>query len=661
MFLDLTMNVAVIIAYLFIIGMLSKEIHKGYIYQTIFHRLDTQLVAGVLFGVLGIILMLFSIQVNAEVFVDLRHIATVIAAMFFGVPAALGSAFIIGIARVVLVGGFSEVSITAMLLMFAIGIVCALMTKLPFIPAIKFIIMNVVSIAIVYLALYFTLGVFNNNYEALMSIYRVDWIIALIGGIISFYVANYIFQSNQNFYKLQEFNQKLEESNYQLEEMKNQLAHREQQYKSLFEYNQSATFTLDLFGHFQQINKSAEVITGYSKDDLQGSTFIPLIDKECIEDTLLNFNKVKEGESVTFQTELVHKDGAIISLTVNTAPIIIEEEIIGVIGVAHDISVQKQIEKKVKESEEQYRSLIHLSPEVIFVLKDTKIEFINDKALSFIGVNQVEELVGESIFEFIHPDDREIVAYRITRAMETNKVSKRLNDIRFLHREGNIVQANVGTKLIKYNGHKAIMGIIHDVTEQKEIEQQLKDANQMLRELSQLDGLTGIPNRRYYDETLATEWDDALANGRALSLLMIDIDHLLYNDTYGHLQGDACLKQVARSIKASVNRPRDFVARYGGEEFSVILPETNLDGALVLAEKIRSDIEHLSIPHKSSKVKPVVTVSVGVASIFPKEHINTEDLIQTADSGLYEAKENGRNQVKADTIDNIKYKIALKT
>ncbi|QHE51174.1 diguanylate cyclase [Pontibacillus sp. HMF3514] len=654
MILDLTMNVAVIIAYLFIIGLLSKEVHKGDIYQSIFHRLDTQLVAGGLFGVLGIILMLFSIQVNAEVIVDLRHIATVIAAVFFGIPAALGSAFIIGIARVILVGGFSEVSITAMLLMFSIGIVCAIMTKLPFKPAMKSIVMNVVSIVIVYIALYITLVVFNDNKEALISIYKIDWIIALFGGIVAFYVANYIFQSNQNFYKLQQTNQKLEESNYYLEKMKNQLLHREQQYKSLFEYNQSATFTLDLQGHFQQVNRSAELITGYSKEDLQGSSFVPLIDKECIEDTLWNFKKVKEGESVTFQTELVHKNGTIVYLTVNTAPIIIEEEIIGVIGVAHDISVQKQTEKKIQESEEQYRSLIHLSPEVIFVLKDTKIEFINDKALSFIGVDQIEDLLGESIFEFIHPEDRELVAYRITRAMETNEVSKRLNDVRFLHRAGNIVQANVGTKLIEYNGQKAIMGIIHDVTEQKEIEQQLKDANQMLRELSQLDGLTGIPNRRYYDETLATEWDDALANRRALSLVMLDIDHFkFYNDTYGHLQGDTCLKQVARSIKASVNRPRDFVARYGGEEFSVILPETNLDGARAVAEKIRSDIEQLSIPHKSSKVKPVVTVSVGVASVIPQEHINKEDLIQAADSGLYVAKENGRNQVKADTIDNI--------
>lgn len=181
--------------------------------------------------------------------------------------------------------------------------------------------------------------------------------------------------------------------------------------------------------------------------------------------------------------------------------------------------------------------------------------------------------------------------------------------------------------------------------------EQYQEANEILTEMSSLDGLTRIPNRRFYDETLGKEWKRAIREKKNLSLIMLDIDQFkVFNDTYGHLLGDDCLQKVAQALKSTVKRSGDFVARYGGEEFSVILPNTDEDGALRVAENLRSTIESLEIPNINSKVKPYVTISVGVATIIPTEEIEFCELINLADKALYSAKENGRNQVRGNKI-----------
>jgi len=180
-----------------------------------------------------------------------------------------------------------------------------------------------------------------------------------------------------------------------------------------------------------------------------------------------------------------------------------------------------------------------------------------------------------------------------------------------------------------------------------EVSRQLEEENQNLRRLSFLDGLTGIANRRHFDEILLNEWNRALRDARPLSLIILDIDFFKnYNDTYGHQTGDDCLKQVAGFLSSSLKRPGDLAARYGGEEFAAILPNTNIEGATVIAEVLRSGIEALRIPHASSPVSAYVTVSAGVASTVPGRNGSPEFLVTTADKALYQAKQGGRNRVK---------------
>jgi diguanylate cyclase (GGDEF)-like protein len=175
-------------------------------------------------------------------------------------------------------------------------------------------------------------------------------------------------------------------------------------------------------------------------------------------------------------------------------------------------------------------------------------------------------------------------------------------------------------------------------------ERELERLARKLERMSNLDSLTGLANRRCFDDTLVKEW---VRNGRAdahLGLIMIDIDHFKhYNDALGHVDGDTCLRRVAEAIKGVVHRPGDMVARYGGEEFAVILPGTDYTGAMAVADNIHASVAQTGIEHPDSAVSCVVTVSIGVSSGIPTCGSTPEQLIQAADRALYEAKEAGRN------------------
>ncbi len=179
---------------------------------------------------------------------------------------------------------------------------------------------------------------------------------------------------------------------------------------------------------------------------------------------------------------------------------------------------------------------------------------------------------------------------------------------------------------------------------QAELYRQLEEANQELQRLVSIDGLTQLFNRRWFDQTLESEWLRLARERLPLSLILCDIDYFkVYNDTYGHPAGDACLQKVASIIKATVKRPADLAARYGGEEFAVILPNTDNHGAVHIAEEIRTQVKALNLPHAGSNTTGCITISLGVATLIPKPPLSTANLIGLADQALYQAKEAGRN------------------
>ena len=195
---------------------------------------------------------------------------------------------------------------------------------------------------------------------------------------------------------------------------------------------------------------------------------------------------------------------------------------------------------------------------------------------------------------------------------------------------------------------RSALQLRREMLKSKERERELERLARKLERMSNQDGLTGIANRRCFDDALITEWVRNGRDDRPIGLLMIDIDHFkLYNDALGHVDGDACLCAVAQAIRGVVHRPGDLVARYGGEEFVVILPNTDYDGARAVADNIHDNIARTSIHHPNSSVGCTVTVSIGVSAGVPTCQTTPEHLVQAADRALYLAKQAGRNRSEA--------------
>ncbi|MGJ0376293.1 sensor domain-containing diguanylate cyclase [Aliarcobacter cryaerophilus] len=174
-----------------------------------------------------------------------------------------------------------------------------------------------------------------------------------------------------------------------------------------------------------------------------------------------------------------------------------------------------------------------------------------------------------------------------------------------------------------------------------------EESRKRLEELAYIDSLTKIANRRYFEEFLEKEWNYCKRNQRELSIILLDIDFFKqYNDTYGHQAGDLCLQKIASCLDDELNRSHDLVARYGGEEFICILPNTNKFDAINIATKLKIAVQNLEIPHENSRISSIVTISLGVSTVIPKDKLEKTKLIKKADNALYLAKENGRNRVE---------------
>lgn len=276
---------------------------------------------------------------------------------------------------------------------------------------------------------------------------------------------------------------------------------------------------------------------------------------------------------------------------------------------------------------------------------------------SYVGP-QIEDLLGwpqaswQSIDDWVarmHPDDRDaVVAFCVS---QSKSGVDHEADYRAQTRAGDYVWIRDVVHVVRReNGEvDALIGFMFDITERKRTEEELMRLKAQLEEYSFKDGLTGVANRRMFDSVLETEWLKARQSGQPLSLILLDIDHFKqYNDLYGHLQGDECLRQVGRLLGASALRSRDLLARFGGEEFVLILPETDAAAAAVVAERCRQQIQAARIPHAASGANGHVSISLGTGTIHPGADSDHLAFIASIDRKLYAAKQQGRNRVVAE-------------
>jgi diguanylate cyclase (GGDEF)-like protein/PAS domain S-box-containing protein len=270
--------------------------------------------------------------------------------------------------------------------------------------------------------------------------------------------------------------------------------------------------------------------------------------------------------------------------------------------------------------------------------------YIGPQIESLLGWSPASWASAQDWAERIHPEDRErVVNFCIA---QSKAGTDHEADYRALTRDGGHVWIRDVVHVVRNDDGEvdSLVGFMFDISERKKTEEQLIVLQKELEALSFMDGLTGIANRRMFDSILEVEWTHARRNNRPLSVIMLDIDFFKqYNDHYGHLQGDACLKRVAQVLGAAATRARDFVARFGGEEFVLVLPGTDETSAAKIAERCRNLIFKEQIPHASSPVSQILTVSLGVGTMTPSHQDEALGFIEEVDKRLYLAKQRGRN------------------
>lgn len=275
-------------------------------------------------------------------------------------------------------------------------------------------------------------------------------------------------------------------------------------------------------------------------------------------------------------------------------------------------------------------------------------------AFAYIGP-QIEELLGWEPASWvsandwasrIHEEDRERVV-NFCVAQSKSGIDHEA-DYRALAKDGSYVWIRDVVHVMRDDKGEveALVGFMFDISERKKTEQKLVELQKELEALSYRDSLTNIANRRMFDTIMEREWADAQRNKTPLSLILLDIDYFKqYNDHYGHIHGDECLKQVAELLSKAATRPRDFLARFGGEEFVLVLPETNAESAHKIADRCRDFIAQAKIPHIKSFIGNHLTASMGLATMVPERGHESIAFLREVDRRLYQAKQQGRNRI----------------
>lgn len=315
----------------------------------------------------------------------------------------------------------------------------------------------------------------------------------------------------------------------------------------------------------------------------------------------------------------------------------------------HDDSLAPSERLLGEDNDAVYRTLLESTRAIPWKIDWATMQF------TYIGP-QIEALLGyapstwktvEDWAARMHPDDRESVVNFCVAQSQAGTDHEA--DYRALTADGGYVWIRDVVHVVrKDNGDvDALIGFMFDISERKRTEERLAQLQRELERLSLSDGLTGVGNRRMFDTAIAREWASAAASGKPLSLVMVDIDFFKsYNDYYGHLQGDECLKRIARVLGEAAGS-NALLSRFGGEEFMLVLAETDADEAVRVAERCRALIADEAIPHLRSPHGQRVTASFGVGTVAPNEGVDLTAFINLTDAQLYQAKEQGRNRISA--------------
>lgn len=443
----------------------------------------------------------------------------------------------------------------------------------------------------------------------------------------------------------------------------------------------SAIIVTDLTNTIRLFNHAAEMMLGYPAKSLIGKE-TPAVFHQSNAAALLTMDFAKEiGVEITSDFDVFslqakrfihcdwiyqHRDGYgfPVELTMN---VVRDQhgEITGYMGIANDISIRKQAELKLQQNEYRTSAILSSLHDCVLTLSfDGLILDANTASLRIFGYDDLKGKSLSVLFPLLGEiNPRRGLAKELFSRLGVD--TRRMTEVAAVNKSGVEVIMDMALAIVEVEGERVYIATLHDLTQHKLDEQKMQEtieelealqvslgasheqlscANQELSRLAHMDGLTGLANRRLFDQTLTQEWGRAARNSQCLALVMLDVDFFKrYNDYFGHQAGDECLKRVAAAMLVALHRPGDLVARYGGEEFVLVLPGTDQAGAGQVVEAVLQQVRDLAIEHLSSDVASVVTLSAGVAVMLPLQGVDPYCLVQAADQALYQAKHLGRN------------------
>jgi diguanylate cyclase (GGDEF)-like protein/PAS domain S-box-containing protein len=398
------------------------------------------------------------------------------------------------------------------------------------------------------------------------------------------------------------------------------------------------------------VNEAACRLLGYNEAEMLGRNSHELFHHSHHDHTSFpidrcNNIKVIETEQPYLSDDdyFWRKDGTCFPVSIITTPIKLKGNTKGAVIAFHDITQFINERNRLREMQ----AAIEQSPaSVLIVDKNKNIIYVNPQISKITGYTK-EELRGQKSNIF-HGDLTPGGAY--TELWQTiQSGSPWSGELLYSRKDGSVFWQswNVAPVFSEHGVIQHFVGVGEDITEKKKLQS-------LLQEMSYMDGLTGIANRRRFDDFLNHEWNRACRNSKPLAIIMTDIDYFKrYNDSLGHLAGDDALKRVVQALKSKIRRTTDLIARYGGEEFACILPDTDLEGAKLMAEELQKVVCAIKLPHPDSNISQFVTISIGVACCIP-HHGEPIKLLDLADKALYRAKTLGRNRI--EVIDATKLK-----
>ncbi len=403
-----------------------------------------------------------------------------------------------------------------------------------------------------------------------------------------------------------------------------------QQYKSLFDYNPDAVYSFDLEGNFVDCNPALLRLLGYTKQEIVKTPFLNLIEPESRDEAFFRFEEARKGHSQRYELLARTKSGTVISLSAAKFPIIVNEEVVGVYGIAKDVTKEKQSQQLLIEAEEKFRSMVEDSIAGAYIIKDGKFVYANPQAKKILGVPEME---GLPFWKVIHPDDKKIVEEKINKRLLHGELQN--YEVRAIKGDGSVIHIEIHGSRSIINNTVSLLGTFMDITQKK----RAADRNEYL---AYHDHLTSLPNRRLLEEKLEQQIAFSKTANEQFAVLYLDLDRFKYiNDTLGHHIGDQFLKDVAKRLKAAI-RKQDFLAHIAGDEFVLFFPNVAKNTAVDLAKTLISGLEQ---PFYRSDYELHITASIGV-SMYPEDGAEKETLMRKADSALYRAKALGKNNVQ---------------